>query len=179
MATNIDIYMAETEIENTAKNLIFDRTQADIDYALECERTGIYTDENLRGAYNISDRNRVGGAVNFIIGCLENTGTYDFGGKDKLIKDDWNVYDIITHEDNSRILSSLENLKRVLPYNKTAEVPESLDSLTYQKANIIENIIFDLYGVFLRLMNSWLYSGDGYLSDFDPFDWQGWDDYGA
>jgi hypothetical protein len=160
-----DIYAAD--IENKAKNLIFDRTQSDVDYALECERNGIYTDENLRGAYNISDRNRVGEAVNFIIGCLKGTGIYNL--RDKLIKDDWNAYGIITHEDNSRVLSSLENLKRVLPYDKTAAVPESLDSLTYQKANIIENIIFDLYGVFLRLMDSWLYFGDGYLSDFDAF----------
>ena len=57
-------------LENMTKDLIFDRTQADVNYALDCERNGIYTDVNLRGAYNISDRNRVGEAVNFIIECL-------------------------------------------------------------------------------------------------------------
>jgi len=163
------------ELENIAKNLIYDRTQADVDYALNLEKNSIYTDENLRGAYNISDRNRVGETVNFIIECLKNTGTFE--ARANIIRDDRNAYDIIIPEDNQKVLESLANLKWLLPYSETAEVPEGLDSLTYQKANAVENILFDLYGVFSRLLDSWLYCGDGYLSDFDPFNRQGWDDY--
>lgn len=162
------------KLNEILKGLIYDRTQSDVDYALNLERNGIYSDENLRGAYNVSDRNRVGGAVNFIIECLKNTGTYEVLGS--IVREDWNAYDIIVPEDNRKTLDALSNLKRLLPYGGIQEVPESLDGLTYQKANAVEGILSDLYGVFARLLDSWLYCGDGYLSDFDPFNRQGWDD---
>ena len=161
-------------LKNITKGLIFDRTQGDVDYALVCERNGISTEENLRGAYNISDRNRVGEAVNFVIDCLKSVGVYV--ARPNRIRDDWNKFDIIVSENHRDVLDSLSNLKWFLPYSGTAEVPDSLDSLTFQKANAVESIIFDLYGVFSRLLDSWLYFGDGYMSEFDVWKWQGWDD---
>jgi len=167
-----------TELNNISEKLIFDRARADVDYALNLERNNIYSEENLRGAYNISDRNRVGTAVNFIAKCLKNAGIYE--SRANIIKDDWNIYDIIIHEDNQKVLDSLKSLKILLPYNQNnqnnknkteeIEIPESLDSLTYQKANITEEIIFELYGVFSRFLDSWNYCGDGFATDFDPFD---------
>ena len=171
MAANTDLDLIR--LENIAKNLLFDRTQSDVNYALECGRNGVYTQENLKGAYNISDRNRVGEAVNFLIECLKNIKIYE--ANENIIKDSRNAFDIIVYEDNQKVLKSLENLKNILPYSETTEVPESLDSLTYQKANEIENIIYDLYGVFSRVINSCMYSGEGFISDFDPFNWQGFD----
>ena len=173
MAVNTEANLDLIKLENILTGLIRDRTQSDVNYALECERNGVYTQENLKGAYNISDRNRVGEAVNFIIDCLKNTGIYE--AYVNIVKDGWNAFDIIVHEDNQKVLTSLENLKHILPYNATQKVPDSLDSLTYQKANIIEGIIYDLYGVFSRMLDSYIYFGDGFVSDFDPFNWQGFD----
>jgi hypothetical protein len=162
------------ELINLAGELIRDRTQYDVDYALFLERNMTYTDENLKGAYNISDRNRVGGAVNYIADCLRNTGRHEVRTK---IRDDWDIYDIIKPEDNEKVLAALVYLKYHLPYDETENVPQSMDNLTYQKANTAENILFDLYGAFERLHESWFYSGEAFASEFDVWNWQGWDIY--
>jgi len=159
------------ELNNITGELIRDRTQADVDYALMLESNMIYAEENLKGAYNISDRNRVGGAVNYLAECLRNTGRHEVRPE---IKEDWNVYDIVGPDDNKKVLEALALLKAHLPYGKTEEVPQSLDSLTYQKANTVENILFDLYGVFERLLGSWFYFGEAYASEFD-----GWNEYNS
>ena len=161
-------------LKDVANQLVFDRTQADVDYALILERSGLYTDDNIKGAYNISDRNRVGEAVNYIAGALAYFGIFE--SRAGVLREDWDRHDIIKPRDNARVLTSLDLLKWLLPFNKTAAVPESLDILTYQKANAIESIIFDSYNVLLRLWDSWLWPGDGYASDFDALNWQGWDD---
>ena len=171
--TDINLNINITETENISRQLIFDRTQSDVDYALTCERNNLYTNENLKGAYNISDRNRAGAAVNHIIECLRKTGVPEACAN--IVKADWDVHDIIKVNGCAGFLKSLESLKRLLPYGQSAAVPENLDSLTYRKANDIERIIFDLCGVFLRLADAWLYAGDGFASDFDVWNWQGWD----
>jgi len=162
------------EIKNTAAQLIRDRTQADVDYALDFRSKSLYSAQDLKGAYNISDRNRVGRTINYIAQCLR------ISGKDEAIvniREDWNVYDIIKPSDNSNVLSALTYLKKYFPDDKITEIPESLDGLTYQKANAVEQILYDFYGVFLRIGESWIYCGEAFASDFDPFNWQGWDDY--
>ena len=170
--TDIDLINL-AEINKITDGLIYDRTQADVDYALILERNEIYTNENLKGAYNISDRNRVGGALNYIILCLRNTGRYEIRPE---IKDDWDIYDIAKPDEHNKILALLEYLKKLLPYSETEEVPDSLDALTYQKANAVEHILFDLYGVLSRLLDSWFYCGEAFASEFDVWNWQGWDD---
>ena len=161
------------KINNLINSLIFDRTQDDADYALDCVRNAVYHEHDLKGAYNISDRNRVGGAINFISDCLvNNAGLYEARVK---IKDNWDYPDIIKREHHEEILYALNFLKYFLPYSKTSEVPENLNKITYQKANALEFILFDLCGVLARLFDSWLYCGDGYMSDFDQWNWQGWD----
>jgi len=147
-----------------AGELIRDRTQADVDYALGLERNGGYTDEDLKGAYNISDRNRVGEAFNYMMGCLRHIGRYEALAK---IKDDWVSHDIVKPGDNRKVLAALEYLKWHLPYSETEEVPDSLDVLTYQKVNTVENILFDTYGVFLRMADMWFFCGEAFASDFD------------
>jgi len=166
--SNIDL----SELENISESLIWDRTQTDVDYALECEKNNIYSSENLKGAYNISDRNRVGRALNYLSECIKNSGRTEI---EVNIKENWIMSDIIKHEDNNNVLNAVNKLEYFLPYNNIQSTPSNLDSLTYVKANTTEHIIFDLYGVLSRLINSWLYCGEGFASDFDPFNWQGWD----
>ena len=159
---------------NIAKSLVYDRTQADVEYALANERGGVYADDDLRGAYNASDKNRIGGAVNYIAECLFYIGTHE--AVLNVIKDDWGPRDIVGADDNRMLLSALANLKQLLPYNVTPSVPRSMDGLTYRTANTIERIICDIYGVFARLWGSWLFCGDGYASGFDADDRQIFDD---
>ena len=173
MAISNEQLTINNELNNIAGELIRDRTQADVDYALSLELGGVYTDENLKGAYNISDRNRVGRAVNYIAECLRNTGRYEARQE---LREDWNIYDIVRPEDNKKVLTVLAFLKFQLPHEETEEVPQSLDNLTYQKANAVENILFDVCEVFERLLDSWFHFGEAYASEFDVWNWQGWDD---
>ena len=173
MAINNEQLTINNELNNIAGELIRDRTQSDVDYALMLERNMTYADENLKAAYNISDRNKVGKTINYITACLKIVGSHEALPE---LREDWNVYDIVKPEDNKKVLTALILLKERLPYGGTEEVPQSLDGLTYQKANTIESILFDVYGVFERLLESWFYFGEAYASEFDVWNWQGWDD---
>ena len=163
-----------SELENIINSLIYDRTQVDVDYAITCERNNIYIDEDLRGAYNVSDKNRVGGAIDFIVDCLAYIGVAE--ALDSVVRDDWDMYGIVRPGDNREILAALAGLKRLLPYNGTPNVPRSMDALTFRTANTVERIIWEIYGVFTRLWGSWLFCGDGCASEFDTEDKQIFDD---
>lgn len=154
------------------KSLIFDRTQSDVDYALDCVKNAVYNAGDLKGAYNISDRNRIGGAVNNISEFLVNAGMFEARLN---IKNDYDYGDIIRRGNHDEILAALKCLKFLLPYSQTPEIPASLDAITYQKANALERILYDSGGVLVQFLASWLYCGDGYASDFDAWSWQGWD----
>jgi len=162
------------ELKSIAGKLIYDRTQADVDYALELRSKFIYSAQDLKGAYNISDRNRVGRTVNYIAELLRTGGNNEASIN---IREDWNEYDIIKRGDNEPVLSALICLKKYFPDDKITEIPDSLDGLTYQKANALENVLYDFCGVFLRIGESWIYCGDGYVSEFDALDKQIFDDY--
>ena len=157
-------------------NLIFDRTQSDVDYALSVKRNGVYTTDNLRGAYNISDRNRVAGAINYLAAQISDTRIceYNFYAAFKKQKQDWGVYDIIRRggiNKSEDILNALALLNKFLPYSNidnTAVIPDDLDYMTYQKANALESVIFNLCCAFELILDSWVYCGDGYyMGDFN------------
>ena len=148
-----------TKINAILDGLIYDRTQSDVDYALMLERENIVADENLRGAYNASDRNRVAEAINYIAGLMRLN--------DVRVKDDWDEYNIVRVQDNADTIYSLNRLKQSLP-DITILPPEDLDRLSYIKANAVERILFELYGVYERA--NAFFVGDGYASDFDVAD---------
>jgi len=160
------------ELNQVLNGLVFDRTQSDVDHAVNHIISGMNSEQDLKGAYNISDRNRVAAAAKYIAECMKANGMYEAAVK---IKDNWSVFDIIRHEDNKEVLDALGYLKNLLPDVKTPEIPAELTGLTYIKANIIERILFDLCCFLARLLDSWMYSGEAFASEFDAHNWQGWD----
>ena len=164
--------------------LVWDRTQEDVDYALACEHDAVYDlrymQEDLKGAYNVSDRNRVSEAINYMADFLFESGISETNIISAISpKDNWNAYDIVKPEDNNKTLNALVVLKNFLAYicdTGDAPIPVDLNYLTYEKANGVEKILFDLYGVVLQISESWGYCGCMFASDFDPFNWQGWDE---
>jgi len=160
------------ELNKILNGLVFDRTQSDVDHAINHIRNGLNSEQDLKGAYNISDRNRAAQAAKHIAGCMRSNGMYDAAVK---IRDNWNTLDIIRHEDNEDVLAALRYLRSLMPTAETPAVPAELDNLTYVKANIIERVLFDLCCFLARLLDSWMYFGDGFASGFDPHNWQGWD----
>jgi len=160
------------ELNQVLSGLVFDRTQSDVDNAVNHIINGLDSERELKGAYNISDRNRVAAAAKYIAECMKANGMYDAAVK---IKDNWTVFDIIKNENNKEVLDALGYLKSLLPDVKTPEIPDELNNLTYVKANIIERILFDLCGFLARLLDSWMYFGEAFASEFDAHNWQGWD----
>ena len=142
-------------------DLIFDRTQSDVNYALELERNGVYTDENLKGAYNFADRNRVASALNFLMDALHHAGYQHMGRVNSGFKEG----DIIYAGDNHAVIDYFREAERVLP-RISVEIPDNLDYLDYRKANAVERILFDMFENYDFLADTWLYCGEGYMGGF-------------
>jgi len=146
-------------INDILSSLITDRTQSDVDYALSLQNNSIYTDANLRGAYNISDRNRVGNALNRLIAAMNILQIH--------AKDDWTEYDITRVADNANTLACLAVLQIFLPFGSVTSVPADLDRLSYQKANDVERILFETGSAYQWIADNTLHAGESYASNID------------
>ena len=143
--------------------LIFDRRQSDVDHALRLRREGAHTGEQLRGAYNASDRNRVAGALNFLLDTLRRNGYQDMGR----VRAGWREGDIVKASDNANMIARLREARRVLS-QISLEIPDSLDNLSWQLANAVERILFEMFENYDRLAEIWLWCGEGYAGhDFE------------
>ena len=111
-------------------NLITDRTQADVDYAARLNAAGwdgMTEDERtawtlgLKGTYNAADLNRVGNAVNYVAGRLEDAGYYVPVSP----KIDWIESDIPTESSMVRYLVVVETISNTLPVSPdTTTLPD-------------------------------------------------------
>lgn len=130
--------------------LIFDRTEDDI--------------KNLtaKGHYNAVDLNRVGQAMQYIGNLLHN-----YGYSIKISpKTDWTMNDIPNQSEMNWYVHDLVALRNVIPvYTSTPTVPQHMDKLTWQKANDVEKILFDLNEIITKMEKAWFYSGDLYSGD--------------
>ena len=175
-----DIYHVELTIVNSSGastttsftlyygllNLITDRTQADVDYAVRLSQkgwSGMTAEEkadwesNLKGTYNASDLNRVGNAVTYVAGRLTEAG-YFVPVSPKI---DWTDSDIPKESDMQTYLEDVEILRSaltVLP--ETPEVPEDMEGLTYEEANDIERIFLAVDDLITKMINSYFYSNE-------------------
>lgn len=143
--------------------LITDRTQADVDRVTELTQKfllgTITTAEKaeymagMKGAYNYTDLNRVGEAVAYIADVMSQSG-HVFS---VTAKQDWTMEDIPTIEQMNAFLNDLSLLKA----NSTAstQVPPSMDKLTYQRANQIEQLLIEAYNSIIREGADWDRSG--------------------
>ncbi|WP_417051034.1 hypothetical protein [Dysosmobacter welbionis] len=135
-------------------NLIFDRTQADVDRVFELKNkiltggglSALTSEEQteymagMKGAYNYTDFNRIGEAISYLVERMKALAIYD----DSIIpKVDWAVGDWPTQSQISNLLTCLTKLraKLNLPANAPS-VPGSMDYMTYQLANDIEQLLF-------------------------------------
>ena len=154
-------------INDILNSLIYDRTQADVDYALSLERESVYAEEDLKGAYNCSDRNRIGSAINYLA-----DGVKLLGGN---VKDNWVETDTAKTTDNANTIACLKRLRQILSFGAETDIPDDLDSLTYQKANAVERSLFETYSAYMWIADNMLLCGDGYSSDFDAYNHQMFD----
>lgn len=153
-------------------NLITDRTQADVNRVVALSKkisSGTATEQEsrewrdtLKGAYNASDLNRVGAAVEYVAGRLNG---YGYTVKVNPRKD-WQDTDIPTREDMTIYLANVAELRSALAIlSTTPPVPDDMVNLTWQEANAIEQILVDVDDLLTRMSQAWFYSGELYAGE--------------
>lgn len=151
--------------------LITDRTQADVDRVSSLAQKGYaaMTDDEktewnagLKGAYNATDLNRVGSAVNYVAGRL-NTQGYSVTVAPKI---DWTVTDIPEPAQLTAYLADVATIRAALAvYADTPEAPADMEKLTYAEANDIERILLDVDALITNMMAAWYYTGELYSGE--------------
>lgn len=147
-------------------SLITDRTQTDLSTLQSLldkplsewlpEELAWFNESRSKGAYNYTDLNRVGEAMAYLAGRFNGYG-YSISISPKI---DWNEEDIPTKAQMSQYLDELQKLRDVFAVAKdTPEVPDTMDKLTYQEANDIEQILINIDNVIVRIIGSFKRSG--------------------
>lgn len=142
-------------------DLIFNRTQSDADrvnYLASLWQNGTFTGtttelsewvSDLKGAYNASDLNRVGSAVEYLTDTL-----YSMGYNVPTVpKDDWTETDIPVQSQMDIYINNIHLLRDILPY-VAPDAPETAAGLSYQSSNNIEEILYTLESVLLAMQEN-------------------------
>ena len=145
---------------------VYDRTQADVDrvkYLNERYISGTITEEEkrewntgingsvgLKGAFNLSDIQRI----------EENCRTIGEVLSADIDTKEWEYGDIPRVSDYLRIRDNVQRIKDVYPgISSIPQVPEQPLN-THKKWNDIEKILHDVYSIYVRIQNSYYYCGD-------------------
>lgn len=137
-------------IIGTYTNLIYDRTEEDVEYAKNNQDSS----DNLKGAYNYTDLNRIEEWTSDI-GSLLNSYGYHVS---ITTKTDWLETDFPTKAQMKRIRDNVSTLKNA--FIAYTNVPENLEKMTYTKANQIEKVLEEIYLLIGNMETSFWYSGE-------------------
>ena len=141
--------------------LIFDRTAADVAQlkaivakliagtATAEERAAFLA--GTKGAYNDTDLNRVGAAVEYLTAKLGSLGYH----VNTMPVTDWQEGDIPSPAQMAQYLANIAALRDRLPY-VAPDTPEDMEGLTYQEANAIEEILYTLEDVLEAMQAAFL-----------------------
>lgn len=148
---------------------ITDRTQRDVmrwrqlrDKGLagmtEAERAEWFSG-TMKGAYNVSDLNRVGLALNTIRDRLAAAG---YAAPDIFTaRQDWQTGELFTASDLSYYLACVSTVRNAITQFKTTPpVPTDSGALDYQEANNIEQILMDINRIIDNMTAAFLFLGD-------------------
>lgn len=151
--------------------LVTDRTEADVSRYSELRDKGwaeMTTAERaewvagMKWAYNASDLNRIASAMAYLSQRFASAG-YSVPVSSPT---DWANGDIPTKGDMDTYLDDLRRIRAALAVmDTTPAAPESMDYLTWAKANDIEKILVDVDDALGRLLLSPFYSGEIYSGE--------------
>lgn len=152
--------------------LITDRTKQDVDRVnflrkkwfagtiTSTEMTEWFSD--LKGAYNASDLNRVGAAMEYISQRLADAGY----GHTLNLKTDWTAADDNRTGALGYYLKTIRQLRSwFVTWPTTPDTPADLQNLTFEEANNIEKILMDLDDLISRMVQAYYYSGEIYAGE--------------
>ena len=132
--------------------MIFDRTQDDVDYA----NTHLDDTDNLKGNYNVSDLNRVETKVRQLTDILTSYGYSVIN----ITKTNWDTIENFTVEDAQRYLGNIQRLINAYVITpSTPTLPSEMEELTFQEANSIEKILYDIDLLIDNMEASFIYCG--------------------
>lgn len=128
------------------------------------QQTIVFTDGTLklapvfiRGAYNAADLNRVTAAMLYLEGRFRGIG---YGVRLEALPEAWTGQDLPQGGNMERYLTNLRRLRGVLElFPTTPPVPRTMDKLTWQEANDIEQILLDVDWVLTAASNVYRHSG--------------------
>ena len=151
--------------------LVTDRIEADVSRHRELTDKGwaeMTTAEKsewmagMKGAYNASDLNRVASAMSYLSQRFASAG-YSVPVSSPT---DWANGDIPRKDDLDTYLDDLRRIRAAMAVmDTTPAAPESMDYLTWAKANDIEKILVDVDDALGRLLLSPFYSGEIYSGE--------------
>lgn len=153
-------------------NLIFDRKNEDV-ARLKTLRTKVrnrtatvaeYEEwlTSLKGAYNNTDLNRVGEAINYL-GNLLNTYGYRNTATAKV---DWAITDKPNPKQMADYLNNLNKLKECYTvYPSTPKLPTDTDKLIILEANNIEKFLYDINELIEKMEAMFRYSNTFYSGE--------------
>lgn len=121
------------------ENLIFDRTQLDLDNDTE------------KGQYTYTDLNRVESWCKYLADILNSYNYY----VSIETKTDWIESDYHWSEDLERIRQNVNDLKEA--YFAFTEIPANLEYMTIEKANDIEKILSEIDFILTSMENNFIY----------------------
>ena len=119
-------------------SLVTDRTEQDV------------RNKTAKGVYQASDLNRVGTAMEYLQSALHDSG-YTVDAKTKT---GWQDSEWMDTTDAEQYLSNVQKFHDVLPLGGSANVPASMSNLTFQGANDIETILYNLYQVLTSIQSA-------------------------
>lgn len=145
--------------------LVTDRTQADVERVRELAAKGfaaMTSDEQaewlagMKGAYNASDLNRVGTALNYLAGRLAS-----ICGKSITwtAKTDWAVTDIPVASQAETYRRQIQDIRDALAYPAGTPDAPGLNRLTYTGANDIERILVLCEDLIVKVAKSFRHTG--------------------
>lgn len=147
-------------------NLITDRTETDRQRALYLD--GISWDDmteaereewqgTMKGAYNATDMNRVGAAVEYVAERLASCGI----AVSVAPVTGWAEGDLPTVAQLTAYLDDIRTIRAALPVpSSTPKVPGDMDALTVDEANNIEKILLRVDALITQMLLAWYYTGE-------------------
>lgn len=131
-------------------NMIFDRTEADVEA------------RNAKGTYNASDLNRVCAAINSVTARLYADGY----GEPVTLRTDFAPTGDVRIGELSPIVESVKMIRGCLGgFEDTPNAPDSIRFLDYNGANAIEKILYDADLLLDRLEDARVFAGEMYSGE--------------
>ena len=136
-------------------DLIYDRTQEDVEYALSNPDSISF----LKGSYNYTDLNRIEKWCEYL---EEQLNKYSYSVS-ITTKTDWTIDDFPIKVQLERIRNNVESLKEAFVAFTT--IPDNLEKMTYTKANAIEKVLSELDTLIDNMIMTFYYSGEIYAGE--------------